>query len=304
MKNKKGFTIIELGVSICLVTIVALLLFQIINTVKKVYTASDIKTTLLTKQAIMTKKIYDDFDSKTISQITSCNEWQNSCLQFIFTDNSKSILSVDPLKMVIKYGNYSINFEEIDDTISFGELYFDKEDTFFTIKIPISSKSVSGDYGIYITKQHSGFVTNTYTEVYDTITVPLYDKDGNSTSTIIKQIDGSYWMNVYDADNSLLNTLMSPNLKRLKLETCSNSNDAGTVNVYELKTDSDSSRWCQSNNFYTQNVGNYYYVDGYINTALGKNTYVDALTSTSTLNDTKLDLKVNEFINRYTFKLR
>ena len=46
MKNQKGFTIIDLGVSIILVTAVAFLLFQMLTTVKKMYNSTDIESAL------------------------------------------------------------------------------------------------------------------------------------------------------------------------------------------------------------------------------------------------------------------
>lgn len=303
MKNKKGFTIVELGVSICLVTIVSFLLFQMITTVKKLYASGDVKTTLLTKQAIMTKKIYDEFDTKIISQITSCDEWQISCLTFVFMDGSSSTLSVDPLKYTISYNNYSINYADIDDTISFGALVFNKNSDFFTIKIPITSKTVKGNYDISVTKQHTNYITNSYSETYSSITIPLSDTDGNSTTTTITYEDGNYWMRVYDSEaNPNLDTLLTPYFKYFKLDACTDTTLAG--NVYEFRTGTLSSQWCQTNNLYTQTAGGYQFVSGGISTALGKDTYKEALTTTSTLASTTLDLKVNNFVDRYTFKSR
>ena len=304
MKNKKGFTIVELGVSICLVTVVSFLLFQMITSVKKLYSSGDIKTTLLTKQAIMTKKIYDEFDTKTISQITSCDEWQISCLTFVFADGSSSILSVDPLKYTISYNNYSINYADIDDTISFGELVFNEESDFFTIKIPITSKSITGNYDISVTKQHINYITNSYSETFSSITVPLSDAAGNSTTTTITYEDGNYWMRVYDSEaNPNLDTLLTPYFKQFKLDTCTDTTFTG--NVYELRTGTLSSQWCQTNNLYTQTAGGYLRVDGIdLEKVLGKNNYKDELTTTSTLASTTLDLKVNTFVDRYTFKSR
>lgn len=302
MKNNKGFTVIELGVSICLVTIVSFLLFQIITTVKKVYNSDDIKTTLLTKQAIMTKKIYDEFETKSVSLISNCDILQNSCLKFTFSDGSTSTLAVDVFNHVISYNNYSIDYEEIDDSITFGDLVLNKNNTFFTIKIPITLNSINGDYGIFVTHQPINTVSNAYSGASSSIIIPLYDAEGNETSTTITMSNGDYWMRVYDANNSVLNDVLSAKLKYLKIDTCSNTSLVG--NSYELKTGKSTYRWCQNNNFYTQRAGEYMHVSGPINTALSKDTYIEALTSSSTLADTTLDLKVNTFIDKYTFKSR
>ena len=302
MKNKKGFTIIELGVSICLVTVVSFLLFQAILAIKKTYTASDLKTTLLTKQAIMIKKIYDEFEQKNVSQITNCNEWQNSCLNFVFTDSSTSQLIVDPLKHTVSYGNYIIDYEEIDENIEFGELTYNKFTDFFSINIPITTPNLKGEYSINITSQSTNAITNSYNEKINTITVPLSNKEGNTTSTTITYDGTNYWMRIYDASNNVLNEMISKEIKHLKLDTCSNTQLNGKS--YELKTGNDSSRWCQTGNMYTQNTSGYQYISGISHTALLKDTYKAAITNAGALKSTTLDAKVNSFIDRYTFKSR
>lgn len=304
MKNKKGFTIVELGVSICLISVVSFLLFQMITSIKKIYTTGDLKTILLTKQAIMTKKIYDDVENKTVASITTCDKWQNSCLQFAFTDNSTSTLLVDPLNHIVSYNNYAINYQELDDTIQFGELTLNQRTDFFTIKIPIASATIGGEYGIQITKQHTNKIIDTYTDtgISNQIIIPLSNKNGAITKTSITYDGKDYWLKIYDAKDAVLNSLISTQIKYLKIDTCSDSNFIG--NVFELKTGMNTSRWCQSNNVYTQFVEEHQHISGSINTALGKDTYEAALQKTGILKDTTLELKVNEFINRYTFKER
>lgn len=304
MKNKKGFTIIELGISITLVTVVAFLLFQMITSIKKIYASSDLKTTLLTKQAIMTKKIYDEFEQKDMVTIGNCGQWQNSCLLFVFSDGTTSTLLVDPLNHTVSYNNYLIDYQELDDTIDFGELTFDTTYAdFFTVKIPITSNNIQGDYGISVTKQHDGSITDNHSEVNLQIEIPLMDAAGNETTTTITSDGTDYWMRVYNADDQVLNNAMSTQLKYLKIDTCSDTAHTGVT--YELKTGSNVSRWCQKNNFYTQSVdiSNYELVDGGPYDPLGKYTYKEALTATSALGTT-LDLKVNAFLERYTFKSR
>lgn len=301
MKNKKGFTIIELGVSICLVTVVSFLLFEMITTIKKLHNANDLKTTLLTKQAIMVKKINDDFDKKTIASISNCESWQNSCLKFNFADGSSNNLIVDPLRHTISYNNYVIDYEEIGDDITFGELMFIKNTDFFTIDIPITSSTISGEYGINIIRQNMNTITKNYSETNSTITVPLSNKDGVNTVTTITYDGTNYWLKIYDVNDDNLNKIMANELKHLKLDTCSNASLGGKI--YELKTETNSSRWCQTNNMYTQQVGDYKNVSGTIYTALGKDTYIEA-TKSANLNTTTIFLKVNAFINQYTFKAR
>ncbi len=294
MKNKKGFTIVELGVSICLVTVVSFLLFQMIVTVKKIYAATDVKTTLLTKQAIMTNKIYDDFDSKTLLMISNCSGvWQNSCVEFTFADRTTSTLMVDPLRNTITYNNYAINYDDIDDTISFGDLVYNNSNNVLSIKIPVISKSIDGDYGIKIVKQYN-YLSGGLIDNYSTINVPLSD----TVSTTITFDGTNYWMRVYEDGNEELNSFMTKYLKRLKTTPCSDSSFA--EKSYELRNNTNGYRWCQSNNFYTQGVLNATFksIVGYQASAIGKDTYV------SSLNGSTLDLRIDNFVNSYTFKAR
>lgn len=301
-KNQKGFTIIELGVSICLVSVVAFLLYQIVLNIKQVYVSSDLKTNLLTKQAVMIKKIYDDLDDLTVSSITNCNEWSNSCLQFTFIDGTTKKLLVNPINHVISYDNYAIDYESIDETIYFGSLVFSKESDFFSIQIPITSSSISGNYGLNITKMIGSNVSVNLASSFSSITLPLIDKDGNAGETYIVYDGNDYWLKAYEKDNGFLNMMLKTQLRHLKLDTCSNAGLSGTI--YELRTEKNTSRWCQKNNFYTQTVSDYQHVSGILNTSLGKDTYQNALITSSSLADTVLLVKVNQFIDRYTFKAR
>ena len=53
MKNNRGFTVVEMGVSFCLIFTVCILLFHVDLSLKELYIKSDIETTLLNKQGII-----------------------------------------------------------------------------------------------------------------------------------------------------------------------------------------------------------------------------------------------------------
>ena len=59
-KSNKGITIVELVVSISILSIVVLFLFQLILSLKEVYTSSGVKTEMLNKQAIINREINED----------------------------------------------------------------------------------------------------------------------------------------------------------------------------------------------------------------------------------------------------
>lgn len=104
LKNKKGFTVVEVGVSFCLMFGICILLFQVVLKLKEVYISSDVKTTLLNKQGVMLQKIYKDFDTKELRYINYCGL---NCISFEFYDGTISNYSVDPITNSITYDDYT-----------------------------------------------------------------------------------------------------------------------------------------------------------------------------------------------------
>lgn len=163
MKNNKGFTLIELAVSFCLVATISIMLLQLVLSLKEIYVSGDIKTTLLNKQGIMTKKIYDDLNSKELSSITSCGL---SCLTFTYTDKTSANLLVDPGNKTLTYGDYTL---QLDNSSTFGKVNISydetlaaqsiKSDSVLTINIPIYSKLIEEDFGIHIVKKYNRNIT-------------------------------------------------------------------------------------------------------------------------------------------------
>lgn len=152
--KKNGFTVVELIVSFSLVTAIAIILFQLIFSLKELYVSGDVKTTLLNKQGIMTKKINEDLENKTLLAINSCGV---SCLTFEYTEGNVELL-VDVAANTVTYDNYTMKLSEGS---GFGNLSFtyqengsslDKSDSLFNLNIPIISKFFDDDFGIHIIK--------------------------------------------------------------------------------------------------------------------------------------------------------
>lgn len=171
--NKKGFTVIELIVSFTLVTVISIILFELIFSLKELYISGDIKTTLLNKQGIMIKKIYDDLSTDELSSITSCGV---SCLDFTYPDGKKRLL-VDVAGNTLAYSDYTM---KLIDGSYFDNLSFNinkkettvvgSDDAEFSINIPIKSKFLSDeDFGIHIVKTYNqgSLEINNYIRVND-----------------------------------------------------------------------------------------------------------------------------------------
>lgn len=154
--NKKGFTVVELCVSFSLVSIIAIMLFNLIFSLKELYVSGDIKTTLLNKQGIMTKKIYEDLNNRYLKQITACGI---SCLNFVYSDGTAKFL-IDVGANSITYDDYTM---KLNDGTKIGQVGF-KSSTSITrdnsdnnavlsLDIPITTNLLENDdFGIHIVK--------------------------------------------------------------------------------------------------------------------------------------------------------
>ncbi len=159
MKNNKGFTVVELTVSFCLIATIAILLFQIILSLKEIYTNGDIKTGLLTKQALMTKKIKQDLNNKNLTAINNCDD-NSECFRFVFNNTEQKDLVVDTENKVITYDGYSLNLNE---SSKFGQMTEENyvgtsksgNNSIIHINIPITNELVDGDFGINIVHQYN-----------------------------------------------------------------------------------------------------------------------------------------------------
>lgn len=199
--NKKGFTVVELTVSFSLVSIIAIMLFNLIFSLKDLYVSGDIKTSLLNKQAIMDKKIYEDLNSRDLRSITACGI---SCLTFEYADGNSQLL-IDVGANTITYGNYTM---KLNDGTNIGQVSFDvsqstssstKDNAVFHLDIPITTSLLDDDFGIHIVKTYN---TNT-----TTINKQLAFNDAKITANGVLMdlktvTDGEDWTVTLDGNNN------------------------------------------------------------------------------------------------------
>ncbi len=198
--NKKGFTVVELTVSFSLVSIIAVMLFNLIFSLKELYVSGDIKTSLLNKQAIMDKKIYEDLNSRSLQNITACGI---SCLTFHYADGNAKLL-IDVGANTITYDNYTM---KLNKGTEIGQVNFDtysytsnnlKDNAVFHLDIPITTTLLDDDFGIHIVKTYNtadvninkALAFNEATIIANGVTMPL---------TLIA--DGEDWTIALDEDN-------------------------------------------------------------------------------------------------------
>lgn len=223
MKNNKGFTIIELAVSFVLVATISIVLLQLVLSLKSVYLEGDIKTTLLNKQGIMTKYIYDDINNKRLKGVTSCGL---SCLTLEYNDKTTKNLLVDPGNKTITYGEYTI---QLDNSSYFGQIDVDIknnensvctatsciDDSIIKIEIPVKSKLLNDDdfgFNIVTTYNAASTTVDTSATLQDTIVtastvdtkLKVLTDENNSTRlsgifvNLFHQTNNSYFNNNFD----------------------------------------------------------------------------------------------------------
>ncbi len=107
--DNKGFSVVELVVAFSLVAIILFLLLEITVILKTSYYEVGIKSEIHIKEAIITEKIYDDFNQKVILSAISCGDY---CFDITFSDSSTKRLSFNTDTNEFNYGNYSTLFEE------------------------------------------------------------------------------------------------------------------------------------------------------------------------------------------------
>lgn len=203
--NKKGFTVVELTVSFSLVSIIAIMLFNLIFSLKELYVSGDIKTSLLNKQAIMDKKIYEDLNSRNLSSITACGV---SCLTFTYADGDSANLLIDVGANTITYDNYTM---KLNNGTSIEQVSFDtysyqstnpKDNAVFHIDIPIKTTLLDDDFGIHIVKTYntSDVAINKYLPFNDPKTKII----ANGVELELALInDGEDWTNVTLNDDNV-----------------------------------------------------------------------------------------------------
>lgn len=103
MRSQKGFTVVELILSFSITTIVIVLLFQLLLSLKDLYNTSGYKTELFIKQSTINEQISKEFTTKTITNISDCGI---DCITFEFMDGTSSSLSIDRTNKIFSYGTY------------------------------------------------------------------------------------------------------------------------------------------------------------------------------------------------------
>lgn len=132
MKNQKGFSIIELIVSFSVCLVIAVILFQIVISLRELYEQSGLTTELLNKQNIIVDKIYDDILSVGLESASSCGTY---CVEFKFKNASIKTFKYESAKLF--YDDYVTN---LNNGVTVGNISINTQNNVVSIQLPITHK--------------------------------------------------------------------------------------------------------------------------------------------------------------------
>lgn len=151
MKKNKGFTLVEIIVAFALTMIVVLFLFQLIITLKQIYTNNFVASNLVLKQANISKMINSDLLTSNLGNFTGYSI-QNNCYILSFQSGPSRTICSNKLNNTIIYNDYE--FELVKGS-KVGDLSIKQENNDLYIHIPIRYPDLDNDYGVkavYINK--------------------------------------------------------------------------------------------------------------------------------------------------------
>lgn len=148
MKNK-GFTLVEIIVSFALTMVVVLFLFQLIITLKNVYTNNFVASNLVLKQANISKMINNDLLAPNLGKFQEFNYNQsNKCYDMLFGSGITHSICADTINNSIIYDDYVFDLVKGSKV---GEISIKRKNANdLYIHIPISYPDLDKDYGIKI----------------------------------------------------------------------------------------------------------------------------------------------------------
>lgn len=175
MKNKKGFTVVELIVSFALTMAVAVFLFQLVVILKNLYNNSGVKTELLNKQALISNKMNTTFDEKGLSLVTKCGSY---CINFIYEDGTSDKLSIDYEENKIEFGSYATVLpsksyfgEALIDIIYSSTFGANSNNAILDIQIPIYNDAFKEqNFGVNVVYQFNHLYSTIYAVNFDSQT--------------------------------------------------------------------------------------------------------------------------------------
>jgi len=135
-KKSRGTTLVEVLVSVALISIVLIFVFNILADLKNEYSLASKRSEDAIKRASYTRIIQNDFIAKELVEVSSCPSTSDIllCLNFKYKDGSTKLLNINKQSVVydneiwkLSTGEYKIEdamicYKKIDDIINLSSL--------------------------------------------------------------------------------------------------------------------------------------------------------------------------------------
>ena len=178
--SKKGFTLVEIIVTFSLISTISFLLFQLILSLKNLYTSSDYKTVLLIEQGNMTRRINTDFFTMPLISMNECSIEDEKGLNKCYTFKLEDTVLEQEVDRILKIYSDRIVYDSFQMTLNEGSTMGDvsavvsyiedasvKYNSILTVDIPIKNKIAEGDFGIHFSIQYNSITGKIPVEILD-----------------------------------------------------------------------------------------------------------------------------------------
>lgn len=160
MKNK-GFTLVELIVSFALTMVIVFILFQLIITLKNIYTNNVVASDLILKQSSISEMINKDLVSGDLGDIvevipTYSNIKEGACYSLNFETSTSRELCISITNNTISYNDYEFSLVS-GSTIGDYDVYIKTDESNIKtlyIMVDILYNGLNDNYGIRIANSY------------------------------------------------------------------------------------------------------------------------------------------------------
>lgn len=198
MKNKKGITMVELVVSVALVSVAIVFLFKLLVDLKDEDNKSNIKPNYLTTQAILTKYLQNVLLDETIVSIQKCS---SRCLLLNLSSQSK---------IQILISDQAVNENGVSKTITNQIITIKKTDEFDETLSYERRQLPKDNNALYNSNVYFGTASLKITKVTKRASYNyMYDSMFSINLPIIEN-DNTYDISVYYLFDSSANNLVLP----------------------------------------------------------------------------------------------
>lgn len=152
--NNKGFTVVELIVTFVIASVVAFLIFNIVLSIKNIYSKSIVRTNLLINQSNLSNELNSRSLNSNIIGIDYCDS-STHCYRITYSNGKNYDLVVD--EKSISFGDYTyvldasstINTENIISCETDASIVGERLNSILKISIPVENKNFpSKNFGI------------------------------------------------------------------------------------------------------------------------------------------------------------